>query len=313
MLLREVMDVFELIDCPEASKERIETYLKQIDPCLDFHGEIIRKADNTTDFIRIVITGESHSRKSQTRPTLGIVGRLGGVGARPERLGAVSDADGAITVLAAALKLVRMKMRGDVLRGDVIFTTHICPSAPTGSQNDPPQSAGMRCPVDPATLRRLEVDERMDAILSVNATKRNEIINHNGFSISPTVKQGYILSVSRDLLRIMTRVTGRLPVTFPIKTADITPPDNGLPHINSIMQPSTVTACPVVGVATTTEQPGAGSGTGANFPLELESTARFLVEVAKEFGNGSCRFYDEQEFERLLELYGSMERLQTVP
>ncbi|MCK4417876.1 MAG: DUF1177 family protein, partial [Candidatus Latescibacteria bacterium] len=83
-------------------------------------------------------------------------------------------------------------------------------------------------------------------------------------------------------------------------------------HINSIMQPSTATDSPVVGVATTSGQPIPGTSTGVNYPLELESAARFCVEVAKEFGQGSCQLYDEEEFRRIIGLYGSMKKLQVL-
>jgi hypothetical protein len=202
-----------------------------------------------------------------------------------------------------------MHKKGDILMGDVIITTHICPKAPT-LPHDPVPFMGS--PVDMQTMNRFEVDERMDAILSVDATKGNEIINHSGFAISPTVKEGYILRVSEDLIRIMRIVTGRPPVTFPITTQDITPYGNGLYHLNSIMQPSTVTESPVVGVATTAEELIPGCGTGANYPLALEAAARFCVEVAKEFGQNNCKFYDKGEFQRLINLYGSMKKLQTT-
>ena len=42
----------------------------------------------------------------------------------------MSDGDGAIAAIAAALKLAEMQ-RHDTLPGDVIVTTHICPNAPT--------------------------------------------------------------------------------------------------------------------------------------------------------------------------------------
>ena len=111
----------------------------------------------------------------------------------------------------------------------------------------------------------------------------------------------------------MRLVTGRSPVTFPLAIQDITPYGNGLHHINSIMQPSTVTDAPVVGVGTTSEQVVPGNSTGTNQPLVLEEAARFCVEVAKEFGQGTCRFYDEREFQRLTQLYGSLNKLQTIP
>ncbi len=64
-------------------------------------------------------------------PTIGLLGRLGGLGARPERIGFVSDGDGALVALACAAKLLSMRVRGDVLPGDVMISTHVCPCAPT--------------------------------------------------------------------------------------------------------------------------------------------------------------------------------------
>ena len=47
--------------------------------------------------------------------------------------------------------------------------------------------------------------------------------------------------------------TGKKPYTFAVTVQDITPYGNGLYHLNSILQPSTATSAPVVGVAITTE------------------------------------------------------------
>ena len=309
MLLKEIIKAFELLDDPRASGERAASKVREIDPQAEVEVRTVRGDRGSTDFIKLVIPGSNGRSKGGGAPTLGIIGRLGGVGARPECIGAVSDADGAIVAIATVLKLIDMRQKGDLLKGDVIIATHICPNAPTAPHDPVPF---MDSPVDMETMNRLEVDERMEAILSVDATKGNEVINYNGFAVSPTVKEGYILKVSNDLLRIMRLVTGRAPVTFPIATQDITPYGNGLHHINSIMQPSTATDSPVVGVAATSGQLIPGTGTGVNYPLELESAARFCTEVAKEFGQGSCRFYDKEEFHRIVELYGSMKRLQTL-
>jgi hypothetical protein len=159
------------------------------------------------------------------------------------------------------------------------------------------------------TMNRHEVRPAMDAILSVDTTRGNWVINRRGFAISPTVKEGYILKLSPDLLRIQAVVSGRAPVTFPISTQDITPYGNGLDHINSIMQPATATQAPVVGVALTCESVVRGCATGASQYVDVEMAARFCLEVAKAFGAGQCSFYDAVEFERLVALYGSMRHL----
>jgi hypothetical protein len=137
-------------------------------------------------------------------------------------------------------------------------------------------------------------------------------VNHRGFAITPTVKEGYILRVSDTLLDIMRIVLNEPPGVLPITTQDITPYGNDLHHINSIMQPATATIAPVVGVATTASTPIPGSATGANQVFDLEMAARFCIEVAKSFTAEECPFYDEEEFSRVVSLYGSMRHLQTL-
>jgi hypothetical protein len=262
----------------------------------------------STDFLRITVPGLSGKHDGGRAPTLGIIGRLGGIGARPAAIGLVSDADGAVTALACALKLADMSRAGDRLPGDVLIATHICPAAPVIA-HEPVFFVGS--PVDMATMNRYEVGPEMDAILSVDTTRGNWVLNQRGFAITPTVKQGYILKISSDLLTIMSNVTGNPPVVLPITTQDITPYGNGIDHLNSIMQPATDTDAPVVGVALTTSVPVPGCATGANQVLDIEMAVRFCIEVAKAYGQGRCAFYDIQEFERLVELYGSMKHLQT--
>ena len=263
----------------------------------------------STDFVRTVIPGTGGKQANGSSPTLGIVGRLGGLGARPTATGLVSDADGAITAIACALKLADMAAAGDRLPGDVIIATHICPDAPT-EPHDPVPFMGS--PVDMATMNRHEVDPQMDAILSIDTTRGNVVINRRGFAISPTVKEGYILKVSSDLLRLMSIVTGQMPAVLPITTQDITPYGNGIDHLNSIMQPATSTDAPVVGVALTAETAVPGCASGASQAVDIELAARFCLEVAKAFGRGECAFYDAKEFGRLVDLYGSMQHLQTL-
>lgn len=309
MAWKQVIDAFEVLDSATASGEGVAELLQQ-NGVRDVTVTRIQGDRGSTDFIKAVVPGSRGRAAGGDARTLGIVGRLGGLGARPERIGFVSDGDGALTAVACAMKLGRMQQHGDTLPGDVIVATHICPDAPTQPHEPVPF---MGSPVDIAEMNRQEVDGRMDAILSVDTTKGNRIINVRGYAISPTVKQGYILRVSEDLMGLMQTVTGRLPAVFAITTQDITPYGNGLFHVNSILQPSTATTVPVVGVAITTEVPVPGSGTGATHLDDVESTVRFCLEVAKAYGAGQCQFHDEEEFERIQSLYGDMGRLQTIP
>jgi hypothetical protein len=209
--------------------------------------------------------------------------------------------------LASAAKLGRMRARGDLLPGDVLIATHVCPDAPVRPHDPVPF---MDSPVGMAVMNAHEVDEAMDAVLSVDTTKGNRVCSHLGFAITPTVRQGWILRVSEDLLDIAGQVTGRSPAVLPLTMQDITPYGSGVYHVNSILQPATATSAPVVGVAITTETVVPGSGTGASDLASVESAVRFCIEAAKAYGSGACRWYDAQEFDRLVELYGPMRRLQ---
>jgi hypothetical protein len=305
-MLKQVIDIYELLDDSRIDGEKTAAFLRGRG-LEDIRAERIRGDKGHTDFIRIHVPGRAGKKSGGKAPTLGLIGRLGGIGARPERTGLVSDADGAIAVLAAALKLGDMASRGDALSGDVVITTHICPGAPTQPHDPVPF---MDSPVDMKTMNSYEVEAGMDAILSVDTTKGNRVINHRGFAISPTVKSGYILKTSEDLLDIQEWSTGMVPVVLPLSTGDITPYGNNVHHLNSILQPATATDAPVVGVAITTVRPVPGCGTGASRETDIEEAARFCVEVAKAFGEGNCRFYDEEEFALLEKLYGSMKHLQ---
>ncbi len=308
MSFRATLDAIELLDSGVVDGEQVVKFLKDLG--LD-HVETtaVRGGKGSTDFVKMVIPGSHGKTKGEGQPTLGIIGRLGGIGARPEMIGLVSDGDGAVSALAIGIKLARMKKCGDVLPGDVIVTTHVCPDAPT-QPHDPVPFMGS--PVDMDIMNKYEVDPEMDAVLSIDTTKGNRIINHKGFAISPTVKEGYILRVSEDLLEIMSIVTGRLPATFPITMQDITPYGNGVYHVNSIVQPATATCAPCVGIAITTETAVPGCATGASHVVDIEQVVRFAVEVAKSFGAGKCRFFDEKDFNTMVQLYGPMNHLQTL-
>lgn len=306
MSLTQTLQVFELLDSAHASGQ---TVVELLAPYSNVQVTVTKISGDkgSTDFVRIVIPGAAGKLTGGTAPTLGIIGRLGGIGARPTRIGLVSDADGAVAAVAAALKLAHMQTQGDGLPGDVVVATHICPDAPT-RPHEPVDF--MDSPVDTEDMNEQEVSAEMDAVLSIDTTKGNRIINHKGFAISPTVKEGYILRVSDDLLRIMEMTSGRPAVTFPITTQDITPYGNGVYHLNSILQPSIATSAPVVGVAITAESAVPGCGTGASHEVDIAAAAKFAVEVAKEFSRGTCQFFDAAEYQLLLKLYGSLAHIQ---
>lgn len=308
MSLRHVIEIYDLMDDIHVDGEAIQQYLTAINEEADISVETVQGETGSTDFVQIKIPGSNGKTNGGNAPTLGIVGRLGGIGARPEVQGFVSDGDGALSAIAIAGKLLDMQLKGDTLAGDVIISTHICPTAPT-QPHDPVPFMGS--PVSIGEMNRYEVNDEMDAILSIDTTKGNIITNHRGFAITPTVKEGYILRISNDLLEIYQQVAGIMPVTLPITFQDITPYGNGLYHVNSILQPAVATDKPVVGVAITTEVPVAGSASGASRVTDVEEVVRYGIEVAKRFGKETCAFYDVEEFSLIEKLYGSAKHAQT--
>lgn len=300
-MLTQVMTALEVLDDPKADGKKVCSLFKNYD---GVHAEYekIKTERGRTDLVRITIRGSDASAL-----VLGIVGQLGGVGARPQMVGLVSDADGAVAAIACALKLAQMKQKGEELTGTVFVTTHVCPDAPTKEHKPVPF---MDSPIGVKEALKLMLNRHVDAVLSIDTTKGNRIVKRKGFAISPTVLGGYILKVSEDLLDIYERVCGTVPFVLPITIQDITPYDNGIYHINSIMQPCTVVPhIPVVGVAITTDVPVAGCATGASHEIDIELAARFCVEVAKYFGRGQIKFYDKAEFEKLVKMYGDLTRL----
>lgn len=285
-MLKNVITIYDVLDQPHVTGEDVASLFSKADV------KTVTE-EGSTDFVKIEFGSGS--------PTLGIIGQLGGIGTT-DRVGLVSDAEGALTVLACALQLEKLP-----LKGSVIVTTHICPEAPI----IPHELVDfMGAPLSVSTMMEHFVDERMNAILSVDTTRGNRIINYKGFALSPTVKEGYILRVSESLLDIQQRVTGQLPVVFPITMQDITPYSNEVYHLNAIMQPCTKTDAPVVGVALTSEVVVPGCATGTNQLLDIECAARFCVEAAKEYSEVKCTFYDEEEFQKLKSMYGSMSHFQ---
>lgn len=308
MSLKYTMEVMELLDDASASGKMVVDLFKGFEH-VEASYQTVAGAKGSTDFIKVVVKGTNGKLTGGNAPSLGIVGRLGGLGARPSRIGFVSDGDGAAAAVSTALKLANMTEKGDRLPGDVYITTHICPNAPT-EPHEPVDFMGS--PVDILEMNHYEVLPEMDAIISIDTTKGNRIVNHRGIAISPTVKSGWVLKFSDDLIRIMEMTTGELPVTFTVTTQDITPYGNDVYHLNSILQPAVATDAPVVGVAITAKTAVPGCGTGASHEVDVAQAVRYAIEVAKEYTLGNFEFYDVEEFARLEKLYGSMKHLQTL-
>ncbi|SAL83184.1 hypothetical protein AWB67_06336 [Caballeronia terrestris] len=319
MSLQSTLTVFEALDGATVDGQ---TIVDMFAPFSEFgvtvtvttvNDEPPEDTSKTTDFVSIMIAGSNGKTVGGRARTLGVIGRNGAIGARPVRIGMVSDADGPLGAIAVALKLAQMKKKGDVLPGDVLVTTHIATDV-SMTFNDGVPFMGM--PVSSQTMNVYEVSSDMDAILSLDASKGNSIIKQRGFAISPTAMQGYVLRVSPDLVKAMESTTGRPGVTFPISQQDITPYDNGLYHFNSIMQPHIATSAPVVGVAVTAQSVVGGSDASANHEIDIAEAVRFCIEVAKRFTtaspNAPCEFYNATEWALIRDMYPDLSVFQTA-
>lgn len=307
MAWTQTLEAWDLLDSAHATGDRVAGVLRARGA--ECRVTTITGEGGSTDFVKFSFAGARGRAAGGTARTMGIIGRLGGIGARPDRIGLVSDADGAITAVACALKVADMIREGDPLPGDLVIGTHICPRA---FIRQTPTVPMMMSPVDIATMNAHEIDPAMEAILSVDTTRGNRVINHKGMAITLPVKEGYILRAPDSLLDILQWVTGIPPVIVPLATQDTTPYGTGLRHINSILQPSVATSAPVVGVALTAAVAVPGSATGASHAHDVEMAVRFCLEVTKAYGDGTCEFYDQSEFDELVARYGSMRHLQTL-
>src|SRR5699024_9241540 len=108
------MEVLELLDHSKASGELVINLFQEFEYCVASY-ETVTGDKGSTDFVEIVIKGTEGKLTGGNAPSLGIVGRLGGLGARPSRIGFVSDGDGAAAAVTVALKLANMSVKGDRL------------------------------------------------------------------------------------------------------------------------------------------------------------------------------------------------------
>lgn len=247
-----------------------------------------------SDFLRILIPGSAGKQRGMHAPTLGIVGRLSGIKLQSQPLSLVSDADGAIAAIALALKLAALQASGEGPLGDVIITTQLALHA--SASHHSPASLTMS-PIDTLTACRMEVDPQMDAVVSISVCRATHWVNTDGIAITPPVKEGLILPPCDSLLHLMESVTGMQPVVFPLSSYDITPANNGLYHVNSMMQPSLATAAPVIGLALTSVNLVPGTTPRHNDLLDVELAIRFTLELIYGFTSGNISLYDDQQFE----------------
>ena len=79
--MRQVLDVYELLDRADASGEKMEEYLRHLG-AEEVEVTTIEGPKGKTDMIRVTIPGTNGKSAGGKAPTLGVLGRLGGLGAQ---------------------------------------------------------------------------------------------------------------------------------------------------------------------------------------------------------------------------------------
>ncbi|WP_026381721.1 DUF1177 family protein [Afifella pfennigii] len=303
-MLREVLDVLDVLDDPAAGAAEFNSLLPEgvCDASVaPFEGEL-----GKTEFVAYRFKGRAGRQSGGESRTMGIVGSLGGLRLPGDYPGLNSDADGCIVALACALRLAHMWERGLVLKGDVVVTTHICQAAHP-EPHDPLPFVMPPMPVDDEY--RTLIEDEMEAILAPETCKGNKMMSRTGFAVTPPVKEGYILRPHASLLHAMEMVTTHPAVVFPLTMQDITPFHNGIHHVCGMMLPAQFTNAPVVGVPVTADVAVVPAATGVYQTNVLEATGRYCIEVATAYGNGDCHLFYEGDFNAMVARYGSMHHL----
>ncbi|WP_430623158.1 DUF1177 family protein, partial [Bacillus velezensis] len=84
MSLKHVFELYEVMDNFHVNGETIKAYLHSIDPTADVKIKTIKGESGSTDFVQVLVKGKQGKSSGGQAPTLGNIGRLGGIGARPE-------------------------------------------------------------------------------------------------------------------------------------------------------------------------------------------------------------------------------------
>ena len=106
MLMKEIIAAYDVLDSSFVTGEEVKKYLLGIKADANVEVYELVGPKGSTDMLKVRIPGKNGKTNGGDAPTIGLLGRLGGIGARPERIGFVSDGDGALCAVALAAKLL---------------------------------------------------------------------------------------------------------------------------------------------------------------------------------------------------------------
>lgn len=81
MLIKQVIELIDILDSPSASGAAVEQYLRAIDPQANIEVYALQGPKGKTDMVKVRIPGTRGKSSGGSAPTIGLLGRLGGLGA----------------------------------------------------------------------------------------------------------------------------------------------------------------------------------------------------------------------------------------
>lgn len=122
--MKQVIDTIELLSSAHITGEAVAQALRAAGDC-EVEVTPLERDGAATEFLSIVIPGADPPRRNWASSA------AWAASARPAVTGLVSDSDGAVVAIAAALKIMAMARQGDVLPAP-------CASAPTSARAPAP-------------------------------------------------------------------------------------------------------------------------------------------------------------------------------
>lgn len=189
MLIKQLIKVFDLLDSSTVTGGDVVNYLKGINPNANVETYPLVGPRSKTDMVKVRIPGTNGKAAGSSAPTIG----SGPPGrhrcpARDDRL---------------YLRRRRCPGRPDGGRQAVGYAdegrlparrcVHLHPREPFAPTQPHDPGPFMNSLVDIYQINQEEVSPELDAILSVDTTKGNRVINTWGFALSQPVKEGWIL------------------------------------------------------------------------------------------------------------------------
>lgn len=81
MLMKQIIDAYEVLDSTYVTGEKVKEYLLGIKPDANIEVYELVGPKGSTDMLKVRIPGKNGKMNGGDAPTIGLLGRLGGIGA----------------------------------------------------------------------------------------------------------------------------------------------------------------------------------------------------------------------------------------